>query len=126
LSVTGEFINYLLDVLEPLGVIRHRRLFGGAGLYYDGKQFAILMDNRLYLVTDDTTRSSFERHGMLPFSNQTKRGRVLLKRYYEVPEDVMADPALLPVWARHAVNVASAGAPAGRKRGKFVAGFGVT
>lgn len=106
MPVTDEFINYLLDVLEPLGFIRHRRLFGGAGLYFDTRQFAILMDNRLYLAADDNTRCHFERHNMQPFSYQTKRGRVSLKRYFEVPEEVLADPDQLLEWSTASVNAA--------------------
>jgi DNA transformation protein len=101
-----EYTDYILELLEPLGSVRSSRFFGGVGLAYDAVQFAMIMENTLYFVVDDDTRQPYEVAGMQPFSYLTKKGRIQVRRYVELPEDVLTDPEQLRHWAREAIRVA--------------------
>lgn len=96
-----SFTQFVLDQLEPLGGVDCRRMFGGAGLYYEGVFFAIVYRGQLYFKTDDESRSHYETHGMEPFR---PNARQTLKTYYEVPADVIEDCDALAEWARRAVR----------------------
>ena len=44
---------------------------------------------------------------MQPFTYSTRKKQVTVRRYYEVPEDVLMDPDELRLWARQAINFAA-------------------
>ncbi len=66
----------------------------------------MMMENRLYFVVDEDTRKKYELAGMQSFSYMTKKGRVHVRRYFELPEDVLDDPEQLELWAKEAISVA--------------------
>ncbi len=107
MSASGEYTAWVLELLAPVGPVRVGRFFGGVGLSHASAQFAMIMDNSLYFVVDDTTRARYEAAGMQPFSYETKQRRVQVRRYYELPEDVLTDPDELRVWARESLRVAA-------------------
>ncbi|MES2074192.1 MAG: TfoX/Sxy family protein [Pseudomonadota bacterium] len=42
-------VDYLLDQMGPAGAIAAKRMFGEYGLYCDGRFFALVCDDQLYL-----------------------------------------------------------------------------
>lgn len=66
----------------------------------------MIMGNSLYFAVDDDTRKKYEQAGMQPFSYMTKKGRVQVRKYFELPEDVFTDPEQLRLWANEAMRVA--------------------
>jgi DNA transformation protein len=106
MSASPEFTEYVLELLEPLGAIESRRLFGGVGISSDAVQFAIIMGNTLYFVVDETTREKYVQAQREPFSYMTKKGQVYVKRYYEVPEDLFENHDELIKWAGESIAVA--------------------
>lgn len=105
---------HLLDLFQPLGPVTYRRMFGGAGLFIDGRMFAILDDETLYLKADDITRAEFEAAGMEVFVYQAKTRSVSIP-YHRVPDELVDDLDDLLGWARKAVEAARR-APAPRKK----------
>jgi len=65
--VSNGFVAYVLDQLSGWGDVTSQRMFGGAGLYRDGKMFALISDDAAYLKADHTNRDLFERAGSAPF-----------------------------------------------------------
>jgi DNA transformation protein len=57
----------------------------------------------LYFVVDEQTRPQYEQAGMHNFAYDNKKGRIQVKRYYAVPEEVLADTDTLQAWARTAI-----------------------
>jgi DNA transformation protein and related proteins len=106
LTASAEFTEYVLEFLESLFPVRIARFFGGAGIYFDNVQFAMIMHNILYFAVDGDTRKQYEQAGMQPFSYMTKKGRVRVRKYFELPEDVLTDPEQLQLWANEAIQVA--------------------
>ena len=107
MSATDEYTDYVLELLAPVGPVRVSRFFGGVGLSVGSVQFAMIMDNSLYFVVDDATRARYEAAGMESFSYATKKGRVQVRRYFELPEDVLTDSDALRAWAQEAMKVAA-------------------
>ena len=107
MTATTGYTEYVLELLEPIGPVRTARFFGGVGISKGSLQFAMIMGNSLYFAVDDDSRKKYEQAGMQPFSYMTKKGRIQVRRYFELPEDVLTDPAQLRLWASEAMRVAS-------------------
>jgi DNA transformation protein len=106
LSASAEYTEYVLELLEPIGQVRTGRFFGGVGISYGSIQFAMIMGNSLYFAVDENSRKKYEQAGMQPFSYITKKGRVQVRKYFELPEDVLTDPEQLQLWASESMRVA--------------------
>jgi DNA transformation protein len=111
MSASTEYTEYVMELLQPIGRLHTNRFFGGVGISYGAVQFAMIMGNSLYLVVDDSSRQRYENAGMAPFSYRTKKRRVLVRRYFELPEDVLNDPSELRAWAREAIDIAKGARP---------------
>ena len=117
-AVEDEYTAYVLEQLAPVGRVRAARLFGGVALSHASLQFALIMDRTLYMVVDDETRPRYEAAGMQPFAYDTRKRRVQVRRYYELPEDVLVDADELRVWAEEALRVAARTKKPARKRAR--------
>lgn len=107
MKLSTEYTEYVLELLAPIGQVHTTQFFGGVGIYYGPVQFAMMIGNALYFVTDENTRTKYEQGGMQPFSYMTKKGRVLVRRYYELPEEVLTDARQLRVWANESIAIAT-------------------
>jgi len=72
LTPSAEYTEYILALLEPIGLVRTGRFFGGVGISNGFVQFAMIMGNSLYFAVDENTRKKYEEAGMQPFSYMTK------------------------------------------------------
>ena len=106
MTTSTQFADYVLELLESVGPVRTSRFFGGVGISRGDVQFAMIMGSSLYLVVDDSTRPKYENAGMAPFSYTTKKGRIQVRRYFELPEDILTDPDELRIWVRESIEVA--------------------
>ena len=106
MTPSAEYTEYVLELLEPIGPVRTNRFFGGVGISNGAVQFAMMMGNSLYFAVDEDTRKKYEQAGMQPFSYMTKIRRVQVRKYFELPEDVLTDPEQLRLWAHEAMHVA--------------------
>jgi len=93
--------DFVADQLRGLAGLEARAMFGGYGLYANGKFFGLLLKGRLYFRTDAATRAAYSERGMKPFR---PRDNQELSRYWEVPADVIEDAAQLEAWARGAIE----------------------
>lgn len=100
-----EFLAHVLGLLEPLGRVHARGMFGGHGLYCDGVFFGIVLDNTLYLKTDAQNRGEFERAGSEIFS-YSRKGQSAKLGFYRAPEDALDAPQFMLPWAKSAVAAA--------------------
>jgi DNA transformation protein and related proteins len=116
MPVSSTYRTYILEQLSPLGSVTARPMFGGLGLYHDGRFFGLVDDDTLYLKVDDTSRADYERAGMGPFRPSAEEGPTL--GYYQVPAEVLEDRMVLRDWAATAVEVARRKAATRAKRPK--------
>ena len=113
MTVSAEFLAYVVEQLAALGGVSSRRMFGGAGLYCNEQFFGLIADDTLYLRVDDHTRADYTSRGMKPLRPYADR-RLLSKTYFETPADVLEDAAELATWARRSVAAAKSVRPAGK------------
>ena len=104
--VSNEYLDFVLEQLEPAGAVSARKMFGGVGLYLQGHFFALIAEDVLYFKVDDANRGDFEAAGMEPFKPFTDKPTVM--SYYEVPVEVLEDRRQLKEWADKALSAAKA------------------
>ncbi len=104
MAVTREFTDMLRDMLEPLGPISARRMFGGAGLFHNGLMFALIADDTLYLKADDHNRGAFEAEGLGAFTYTTSSGKRSIMSYWLAPERLLDDAEEMQAWCRQAID----------------------
>lgn len=44
-----EFVEFVTDQLQAAGTVTYRKMFGEYGLYCNGKMFAVICDDQLYI-----------------------------------------------------------------------------
>lgn len=99
------FVEHCAELLNSLGSVRSRRMFGGHGFYVDGIFIALIISERLYLKADALTVPLFEGVGCERFV-YIGSGKTLTLGYFSAPEDVMDSPAAMQPWARLALAAA--------------------
>ena len=99
------------DLFQAFGKIAVRRMFGGAGLFADGLMIGIVMDDQIYLKTDDQSRAAFIAEKCKPFTYGAKGGKRVSLNYFAIPDRLLDDPEEFAAWARTAERVARAKPP---------------
>ena len=118
-----EFRGYCVELFATLaphaGIrgIAAKRMFGGTGFAIDGKTFAIIAMDQLWLKVDDESRSEFEQAGCQIFTYDMA-GKPRSMSYYTVPDDAMESAALMAPWAEHAWGAALRAAAKSSKKTK--------
>ena len=115
-----DYAAHIVDLLQGMGPVYSRRMFGGYGIFLDGLMFALIADNELYLKVNEETRAGFEALGLAPFTYD-RQGRPARLNYYQAPEEALEDMEMMLTWGNRAFSVAlqAAGckkAQGGRKR----------
>jgi DNA transformation protein and related proteins len=105
MTISDEFVDYVIDQLSEWGEVSARKMFGGAGLYRERVMFGLIADDVAYLKVDDSNRKYFERAGAGPFT-YNERGKTISMSYYEIPADVLENPAVLAEWAQRSLDIA--------------------
>jgi DNA transformation protein len=111
MAVKNDYRQYVLEQLQGLGGVTSRRMFGGAGLYHEGRFFAIIMHDTLYFKVDDSSRRDYEVRGMAQFRPFPDRPQSSAT-YYEVPADILEDAEECVAWARKSASIAATPRPA--------------
>jgi len=103
MAYSQEYLEYILDQLSLFGEVNPKKMFGGVGLFHNGKMFGMLGGVTFRLKVDDTNRSDYEAKGMQPHSSGSKKKGM---PYWEVPADVIEDKEQLKQWAEKAYQAA--------------------
>ncbi len=101
----SEFVEFVIEQMASFGSPRARAMFSGYGVYRDDQIFAFIVDDRLYLKVDATSRVEFEAKGLRPFS-YVARGKSVTMSYFEAPPEVFEDPEAMRLWAQKAYEAA--------------------
>lgn len=100
-----EFVAYLLELMQSMGPVSARGMFGGHGLFLDKRMFGLVADSVLYLKANPQTIPDFQARGLPAFSYE-KNGKAYKMAYYQAPEDALEDAQAMQKWARQAYEVA--------------------
>ena len=113
MPVSGEFTAYVEELFAPLGRVKVRRMFGGAGIFAplaDGDvMFGLIAREQIYLKVDAINRPDFDAEGLEPFMYGREGKPPIEMSYCAMPERLYDDPDELVVWARKALDAAMRG-----------------
>jgi DNA transformation protein len=116
---TDPLVPRLLTMLTPLGPVEPRAMFGGHGLYLDGRHFAIVYRGRVYFRVDDATAADFTAGGGEPFHYRRNNKLITMSSYREPPAASLGAGETLMPWAQRGIEAArrvSTKKPRGRQQ----------
>lgn len=103
------FHEFVIELFAPIGPVRIRRMFGGAGVYAEGAMFALLADESIYLKTDADLRAALASEGCEPFLwIRPSDGKAIDMGYVGLPVDAVDNAEEASRWGRRALAVALA------------------
>ena len=89
--------DLLIEKLSSIDAITSKKMFGGYGIFHDGKMFALVNSRgEIYLKANDAISSKFEdagspQHGKMP--------------YFLLPKSVLLDQEIFVQWAKESINI---------------------
>jgi DNA transformation protein and related proteins len=113
MSVSDGFLDFVRDHLAPLGGIALKRMFGGAGVMWQGRMIGVVDDDTLYFRVGDAMRPEYAAAGSGPFVYRTKKGPMTMDAYWRVPEAALDDGEDMRRLARAAMEALG---PAAKKK----------
>jgi len=115
--MSSDFVDYVNELLAPLGSVRSKRMFGGVGIYINDYFCALIADDCLYFKGDDDNEAEFAASKCPPFTYE-KGGIVHAMRYYRAPDEAMDNPMEMARWARLGLAAAMRKAVAPKPKSK--------
>jgi len=94
-----EFTNYIVDLMQSIGTVSAKRMFGGYGIFLDGLMFALISNGLLYLKADAENKEIFIKNKLDAFSYM-KKGKECHLAYFQSPENAIEDPDIMNSWAK--------------------------
>jgi len=92
--ITAEL---LLEKLSQIGGITRKKMFGGHGIFHEGKMFAIVdPKGQSYLKANKSNKGDFEAFGSHKHSRMP---------YFSIPEKIFNDPESLVKWANKSIDM---------------------
>jgi len=112
-----EFAAYVVELMQSVGPVSARGMFGGYGIFLDGLMFGLIADSVLYLKVDIEIEEEFRSKGLEAFT-YNKKGKEYKMSYYQAPEETLEDAEEMNLWANKAYGAAlRATSKKGGKRG---------
>jgi len=113
-QVEKEFVSYVVDLMQSVGPVCAKGMFGGHGMFLDGLMFALIAKSTLYLKADKESKSEFKDKGLDAFT-YNKKGKEFSMSYYRAPEEAIEDSEIMNLWANKAYDAALRAAAKKRK-----------
>lgn len=86
-----SFHDYIIfDVFDGIKLVS-RAMFGGYGIYKNGKIFALIIENQFYLKSDKTNLQKLVDLGCEKFSYEKKDGKIVDVSYFLIAEEILED-----------------------------------
>ncbi|QRF59613.1 TfoX/Sxy family protein [Variovorax paradoxus] len=101
----NAFADSLHETFERLGRIDIRRMFSGFGIYHEGRMFALVIRDTLYLKSDAESAAHFDRLNLAPFTYE-RQGQQMPMSYREAPPELFEDREEAALWGRRAYEAA--------------------
>ncbi|WGT64875.1 TfoX/Sxy family protein [Variovorax paradoxus] len=101
----SEFVESLHEIFERFGRIEPRRMFGGHGIFHEGRMIAIVLKDTLYLKSDADSAEHFDKLNLPPFTYE-RGGKTMPMSYRQAPADLFEDRHEAALWGRRAYEAA--------------------
>jgi DNA transformation protein len=100
-----EFVYYVVELMQSVGKVYAKGMFGGHGIYLEGLMFGLVADSVLYLKADKETENEFKDRGLEAFT-YNKKGKEYKMSYYQAPEEALEDCEEMNIWVNKAYGAA--------------------
>ena len=110
-----EFTLYVVDLMQSIGPVSVKFMFGGYGIFLEGLMFGLVADSVLYLKVDKETENEFKAKGLKQFT-YNKKGKEFKMSYYQAPEETLENGEEMSSWAAKAYSTALRAASKKRKK----------
>ena len=74
MTVSNSFLLHAVASMSHIAPISYRRIFNGYGIYHEGVQFAIIINDRLYFRADEASRELYLAKRM---EQELTKGRII-------------------------------------------------
>lgn len=101
----SAFVQSLHEIFERLGRIETKRMFGGHGVWHEGRMIALVANDTLYLKSDAESAPHFDRLNLPPFTYM-RQGKSMPMSYRLAPADLFEDRQEAALWGRLAYEAA--------------------
>ena len=110
-----QYIAYLVELMQTIGPVYAKAMFGGHGIYLHGLMFGLVEKGTLYLKVDKESELEFKQLGLEAFT-YNKKDKVVKLSYFQAPDEAMEDSEEMNTWANKAYSAALRSAA--KKKGK--------
>ena len=113
------FVDHVVELMQALGPVQAKPMFGAWGLYHEGLCFAIVAREVLYLKGDALNGPRFDAAKLGPFVYESRVGEQIVTSYRQAPAEALEDALVMLQWARagyEAALRAAHGRPPGKPR----------
>ena len=98
MKVSNEYLQFIMQKLDPLGNVMSRAMFGGYGIFHEGVMFALIADDTLFFKVNESNRDIYKQSGSKPFQHGIS--------YWEVPAELLEEDSRLHEWANISIEIA--------------------
>ena len=110
-----EFVSYVVELMQSIGPVRAKGMFGGHGIFLEELMFGLIADSILYLKADNETENDFKEKGLEAFTYY-KKGKEFNMSYYQATDETLEDSEEMKYWANKAYSTALRAASKKRKK----------
>lgn len=115
MATNQELANHITDMLQGIGPVSNKRMFGGHGFFLDGLMLGLLAHNTLYLKVDSESIDDFEEQGLEAFA-YNKNGKIVSMSYHQAPEEALENIDVMHEWGNKAFAAALRSAAKTKRR----------
>ena len=94
------------EMFQALGPVTIKRMFGGKGIYHQGRILALEVYDEILLKADAESAPAFEAAGSRQWSYDGKQGKPVKMPYWSIPDEAFDDPDEMGIWVRRAYEAA--------------------
>ncbi|GBF50768.1 TfoX N-terminal domain protein [Leptospira ryugenii] len=113
---TDPILNRYLKKMSFYGDIIAKPMFGGYGVYFEGRMFALFAEGVLYFKVDKANKEEFIKKKQKPFVYYGKPNQIIEMSYFTIPKTAWSSPKALSLWIQSSVDASLRNAQ--RKKGK--------
>ncbi|WP_256384014.1 TfoX/Sxy family DNA transformation protein [Photobacterium toruni] len=96
-----------LQLLDHLGDIKSRSMFGGFGIFAGETMFALIVNNKLHLRANAKNEEEFKQAGLKPYIYE-KRGFPVKTKHYAILDEWWEQPEKIKEQANYSLKAAQA------------------
>ncbi|MEW9615310.1 TfoX/Sxy family protein [Shinella sp. S4-D37] len=94
------------EMFQALGPVTIKRMFGGKGIYHQGRILALEVHDEILFKADAVSAPDFSAAGCRQWAYDGKGGKPVKMPYWSVPDEAFDDPDLMALWVRRAYEAA--------------------